>query len=123
MAASATTSPESAAAPRPAPALIRAWVGVLLAPASWVADLLSRYMLIRYSNIHDVHWPLRISTLFCLALVLLGGWLCQRVRREAEPGALVATLALWGLGLAAFFLLLILAQAYPAFVLSAREIT
>jgi hypothetical protein len=121
---SAVTLPAaSAIAPRPAAALVRVWVGVLLPAASWVADFLTHYLLIRYSNINDRRWPQRVPTVICLALLLLGVGLCRRARREAPPGSDVAMLALWGLTLAAFFLLLMLAQAYPSFVLSVREIS
>jgi uncharacterized iron-regulated membrane protein len=93
-------------------------------------------MLIRYTNVHDRRWPLHVPTAVCLAVAILGGAICWRARREVqkargEPNGdgeetareAVGTLALWGLALAAYFLLLILAQAYPAFVLSPREIT
>jgi hypothetical protein len=122
-AATTTNAAASAIAPRPATALVRVWFGVLLPPASWVADFLTRYLLIRYSNISDRRWPQRVPTVICVALLLLGAALCRRARRDAAPGSDVATLALWGLGLAAFFLLLLLAQAYPSFVLGVREIT
>jgi hypothetical protein len=123
MPAAATNPSSSSSAPRPAAALVRVWVGVLLPPASWVADFLTRYLLIRYSNINDRRWPQRVPTVICLALLLLGAALCRRARRDAAPGSDLATLALWGLMLGAFFFLLLLAQAYPAFVLGVREIT
>ena len=42
----------------------------------------------------------------------------MRWRETARDGRV--TMGLWGLGLALFFLLLILAQAFPSFVLSPR---
>jgi hypothetical protein len=101
--------------------LARAWVGVLLPPISWLADFLVRYTVVRFANIHDLRWPMTVSTIAAIGLLLLGVGLCWRARRQAPPSA--ATLANWGLGLAAFFLLLILAQAFPTLVLSPREIT
>ena len=55
-------------------------------------------------------------------MLLVGAALCWRAHREASHEA-PATLARWGLALAAFFLLLILAQAFPTLQLGPREIT
>jgi hypothetical protein len=119
------SSPRPAVALSPDRGLIRLWIGVLLPPASWVADLLARYLMIRYANSHDLRWPLHVPTVVCLTLLLVGAWLCWRERRQAlsQSQKPRATLAAWGLALAAYFLLLILTQAYPAFALSVREIT
>lgn len=117
-----STGPE---ATRPDRALIRLWIGVLLAPSSWVADFMIRYLAIRYANIHDRRWPMLTSTVGAIVLLLVGAALCWHERghapREAQSEA-TRTLATWGLALAAFFLLLILAQAFPTLVLRAREI-
>jgi hypothetical protein len=102
--------------------LIRLWVGVLLPPVSWVADFMIRYMAIRFANIHDRRWPMVTSTALAIVMVLVGGALCWRARRQDKREGAV-TLAGWGLGLAAFFLLLILAQAFPTLILRPREIT
>jgi hypothetical protein len=121
-------------APRPSRALVRLWMGVLLPPASWMVDFLFRYMAVRFANIRNLRWPFRVSTAAALMVLLLGATLCARALRQArrredasQPQSVsrdeIATLAAWGLALAAFFLLLILAQAYPTFVLSVREIT
>jgi hypothetical protein len=113
-------------ATRPDRALVRLWVGVLLAPASWMADFMVRYLSVRYANIHDRRWPMVTSTAVAVVLLLFGAGLCwhqrQRAARDASSDA-ARTLATWGLGLAAFFLLLILAQAFPTLVLRAREIS
>jgi hypothetical protein len=109
-------------------------VGVLLSPAAWIADFLSRYMLIRFVNVHGQRWPLHMCTVISAILVALGAMLCWRAcvrpragstaqHHETSSPESVVALARWGLALAAFFLLLILAQAYPAFVLNVQEIT
>jgi hypothetical protein len=119
------TSPLGPAAPRPGAALVRIWTGLLLPPIGWVADLLGRYFLIRFVNAHDLRWPLFVPTVLGLGLLALGARLCWRARRQPEgasPTDTLPTLAAWGLVMAAFFLLLILAQAYPDFVLTVREI-
>jgi hypothetical protein len=109
-------------ATRPDRALVRVWIGVLLAPLSWMGDFMVRYFSIRYANIHDRRWPMMTSTVVAVVLLLVGAAICWRARREAKADG-PATLATWGIGLAAFFLLLILAQALPTLVLRAREIT
>lgn len=126
---------QSEQAPAPDRGLSRLWAGVLLPPLGWVADLLSRYLMLRWVNVHDVRWPLHLATAVCFAVVALGGLLSwrtlaagRRIRRADNPMAETArdgrvTMGLWGMGLALFFLLLILAQVFPSFVLSPREIT
>jgi hypothetical protein len=120
----ATLDPPAAGteATRPDRALVRVWIGVLLAPISWAADFMTRYLAIRYANIHDRRWPMTVSTVAAVLLLLVGAALCGRERRRAQADTM-KTLATWGLGLAVFFLLLILAQAFPTLVLRAREIT
>jgi hypothetical protein len=127
------------------------WVGLLLPATSWVAHHLSRYLLVRFTSSHGMRWPLHLSTGTCLAGVALGAWFCaRRLWQERARAAATSkedrfvpdgestegdgdgdtpersrgvTLAGWGLALAAYFFLLILAQAYPVFVLSPQEIT
>jgi hypothetical protein len=156
---SAPTDAGREAAAEPSPGTLGVlWVGVLLPAASWVVDLVARYMLVRFASAHRVRWPLRAATLACLGALLVGAVLCWRARAEgrrllgakarpAAPGAAAGaapdetpgdwpgggehirrahtqiTLSTWGLAMAAFFLLLILAQAYPSFVLDVQEIT
>ena len=114
-----STGPHAA---RPDRALARLWLGVLLPPIAWMADFMIRYFAIRFANIHDRRWPMAASTLGGVALLLVGAALARHAQREAKDDA-AATLARWGLGFAAFFLLLILAQAFPTLVLRPREIT
>jgi hypothetical protein len=136
MAPSETPAGPAAAASVFSPTLARLWVGVLLPPAAWVSDLLTRYMVIRYASTHGRIWPLHLSTAFGLTLLALGARLCWQARRAAMQGhvdgdigdgttarAAMATLSVWGLALSLFFFLLIGAQAYPTFVLAIREIT
>src|SRR5207237_8655085 len=113
-----TTSPEDAPTfPAPVPALVRAWIGVLLPPVAWLSDFLVRYLVVRWTNVHDRRWPPRLSSVAAAVLVLVGAAICAHTRRAARsPATLraageasaqrIATLAGWGLALAAFFLLL-----------------
>jgi hypothetical protein len=114
--------PESPQAGRPDRALVRLWLGVLLPPVVWAIDFMIRTLAVRFVNVHQRRWPLHASTVFALTGIAVGAWLCARARREMRrpPGP---ELAIWGLALAAFFLLLILTQAFPTFIFGPREIT
>ena len=117
-----TEAAASPQAPRLAPGLVRLWIGVLLAPVSWVADFIIRYFAVRYASIHDQHWPFVLSTAGGLILLAVGATLCWRARRDAGDAGTRRTLAAWGLGLALFFFLLILGEAFPNLILSPAEI-
>jgi hypothetical protein len=94
-------------------------------------------MLMRYANLHRLRWPLALITVLSIAALSWGSWLCWSAWREARAAGTGpssqraprdhprdrATLAAWGMALAAYFLLLILAQAYPTFALDPGEIT
>jgi len=101
--------------------LVRLWIGVLLAPLSWVADFLLRYMVVRFANAHARRWPFALSTAGGLVLLFVGAALCWRAHRDsATPER--KTLAAWGLALALFFFILILCQAFPTLILSPTEL-
>jgi hypothetical protein len=129
---SAESNP-STSPPARSPGLVAGWVGALLPPVAWLGDFLLRYFVVRWTNIHDRRWPAQVSAAIAVLLVLVGAGLSLRARHAARsastsgnpPGAgsTVATLSSWGLALAAYFLLLVLAETYPTFILSAREIT
>jgi len=112
----------SAQPPRLAPRLVRLWSGVLLAPLSWVADFIIRYAVVRFANAHDHRWPFAVSTAGALAVLAVGVTLCWRTRRGGQAAAEENTLAAWGLGLALFFFILILCEAFPTLVLSPGEL-
>jgi hypothetical protein len=117
---------------RPSLELTEVWTGLLLAPGSWVADFMVHYFLVRFTSIHRVRWPLRLSTAASLALLFVGAFLCWRARRRSGAAARgdqrtdadveITTLANWGLALAAYFFLLILATFYTSLVIDVREI-
>jgi hypothetical protein len=112
---------------------MRAWLGVLLPPAGWIADFLCSYFVVRFASVHERTWPLWIATAGGVAAVAVGAWLCiqtrlypataQGAQRDDASARSVRTLAGWGLALAAFFLLLILANAFPLLALGPQEIT
>jgi hypothetical protein len=106
------------------------WLSVLASPIAWVIDLSGRYFLIRTANQHnDVHL-LHVVTALTFSVVVLAAlgsaahWRHARHAGGDDPRrATTVTLATWGLGFAAFFGLLILANAFPAFVLTPRDLT
>jgi hypothetical protein len=77
----------------------------------------------RYASAHGVRWPLILSSTGGVALIAAGAGLCLTTLRRAGAEAQVDTLARWGLLLAAFFFLLVMAEAYPVLVLGPNEIT
>lgn len=101
--------------------LVRLWIGVLLAPLSWVADFLLRYMVVRFANAHARRWPFALSTAGGLVLLFVGAALCWRAHRDAATPER-KTLAAWGLALALFFFILVLCQAFPTLILSPTEL-
>jgi hypothetical protein len=100
-----------------------AWLGAALCPLGWIADLLVRYGVMRYASTHGVRWPLILSSTGGVAMIAAGAGLCLATLRRAAPRPDVDTIARWGLLLAAFFFLLVMAEAYPVLVLGPNEIT
>ncbi|HEY8923788.1 MAG TPA: hypothetical protein VIU64_05355, partial [Polyangia bacterium] len=82
-----------------------------------------RYGVTRYASAHGVRWPLILSSTGGVALIAAGAGLCLATLRRAAARADVDTVARWGLLLAAFFFLLVVAEAYPVLVLGPNEIT
>jgi hypothetical protein len=113
----------SLAAGRPGPILIRTWIGVALPPAGWIADFLVRYSVMRFVSMHGTRWPLHVCTAVGLLCVVVGAALCLGTLRSPAPSPELRTMARWGLALAAFFLLLVAAEAFPVLVLAPHEIT
>lgn len=122
------------AAPQPPPpAVTRVWLAVLGPPAAWVFDLLLRYFLVRHANASESVGLLHAVT--ALSLVIIGAAVAlgarERARLRSMPGAddesrLLAALrrmVLWSYALAAFFALLVLAQAFPSLVLEPTALT
>lgn len=105
--------------------LVRLWLGVLLPPTSWIVDLLGQYFLTRWANQHGRVWPFwavtAASGVVCAGGALLS-WAARRRARSAGRDE-HRTMAEWGLALAAYFALLIAAQAYPVWALDVRELT
>jgi hypothetical protein len=107
--------------------LVRLWLGLLLPPGSWVFDLLGQYFLTRWANQHARVWPFWLITGAAIGGCAGGALLSWVARRRARARAAErrdhVTMAEWGLALAAYFSLLIAAQAYPVWVLDVRELT
>jgi hypothetical protein len=109
---------------------VRLWAGLLLPPLAWVADLMGRYALVRLASARRIVWPMHVMTAGALVLLGAGAWLCWSERRRfarertAAPldGSAAPTVAVWGLALAPFFLLMILAEAVPSFGLGPAEV-
>jgi uncharacterized membrane protein len=99
--------------------------GVLAAPLAWAFDFMSRYLLIRTASRRDSVTLMHGATLLSLLVVGAGVFICLRYRRkdDSPQAATHRRVALWGLALAAYFALAIIAQAYPTLVLGPRDLS
>src|SRR4051812_24654005 len=124
MDASPTHSLDDTGPARPDPGLRRLWLGALLPPLAWVGEFLARYALVRVNDVHHTVWPARVATVLAIGLVMAGAALSWREHRrlsratngsagrerDAARTDVRIKMAIWGLALAAYFLLLILAD-------------
>jgi hypothetical protein len=103
------------------------WFGLIAPAGAWLLNLEFGYSLAHAACHGSGMLPLHAATLAALALAAVGGWVSLVMWRRsgsdwpteavgpAERGRLLATL---GLGGAVFFLMLILTQWIPAFILN-----
>jgi hypothetical protein len=105
-------------------------IGFLLAPFAWLLDLQVSYATVKWACAADRRDVLLLLPLGSLALIALGTWLswsCYRLvrdRADAEGAGVQDRsyfLAIAGLAMNAFFLLLILTSYAPRYVLSPCE--
>jgi hypothetical protein len=132
-----TTTPRTSSDVPVTPAAVPArqrllWAAVLAAPLAWVTDFNVRYLLIRTVNATDRVFLLHLVTALTFTTTLAAGVTCWLLRHRrptasSEPGRdperTPHRLALWGLALALFFGLLILAEAFPTLILGPRDLT
>jgi hypothetical protein len=103
--------------------------GFLAGPVAWAFDLTASYGLEPRVHATGSKLSIHVVTLLALALLLSGAWAALRILRRPSggPAAPRATLertrflALGGLAGAAFFLVVILAEAVPKLLLGARQ--
>jgi hypothetical protein len=102
------------------------WFGVLAPPAAWLLNLEFGYSLAHAACHGSGVWPLHLASLLALVVAALGGAAALTTWRRTgsdwpnEAGGVEQRsrmLATLGLGNAAFFAIVIIAQWIPAFVL------
>lgn len=102
------------------------WFGFLAGPAAWYLHLNISYSLVRLVCLHGHGWLLHLTTLAMLALAGAGVWVAWRSwdrigepEVTSGPGTLGRTrfMALGGIALSGFFLLIILLAWLPDFFL------
>jgi hypothetical protein len=102
------------------------WLGLFLAPAAWAIDLQVSYAIVWWVCLHGRSWILDVVSVSTL-LIALGGffaaWASWRDVRERpvedRSFARARYMALSGVVLSGFFVLLIIATAIPNFFLGA----
>jgi hypothetical protein len=108
--------------------LRRVWLGALLPPLAWAADLITGMLLSRTGVATGRKWFLFLVYLAAAGVALAGVSLCHRVLRGRSPAEqerefpadlLVAQV---GRAMGVFFLILIAAMAFPTIVLDWRDI-
>jgi hypothetical protein len=114
--------------PRPGWRNGRRWAGVLVGPSVFLLDLEARYALVPPSRIVKHMLPIHLVSLTSLAIVaaaMLGSYRelrATRNGREVERRAFGERfLAILGLCMSAFFLLVIIVNALPSFFLTPED--
>ncbi len=92
------------------------WMGLLLAPVAFLANLEFGYLLVHPSCLRDDNLPVHVAHAVCLLLGLLGALVAWRSRR-AGGSSRTRFMAELGLLTSALFVLSMVAQWIPTFVL------
>jgi len=106
------------------------WTGILAAPLAFALNLTATYALVKWSCAADRAGVLHLISLVALFIVLAGAsvsWIALQhspaavETDEGTPPARARFMALLGLASSAFFLLAVVANAYPQWVLDACQ--
>lgn len=92
------------------------WCGVPGGPLIWLTQFLVNYMLVPFACSTGMHWLLPLSSAVFVAAALAPALIALRELRSASGGR-TAFMAKLGLMISALFLLTLIAQAIPIFVL------
>jgi hypothetical protein len=104
------------------------WIGILAGPVVWAADLTTSYALVRWSCSTQQFGVLHLITLLSILLVIGGAWVAwlglQQTRGNGpedggRPRERARFMSILGLTSSAFFVLAILANEMPRWVLHA----
>jgi len=107
------------------------WAGILAGPLAWGAQLQVSYSLTQTACATGHQWLLHLVSLAALAVAVAGTALAARLRRRLGAGSTGSTnegdplisrsrfMALFGMGLSGFFVLVIAAQWLPSWILGA----
>jgi hypothetical protein len=104
------------------------WTGILAGPVVWATDLTVSYAFVQWSCTTRRFGVLHAITALSLVLVIAGGWIAWQAFQQSRgdvpddggrPRQRARFMATVGLASAAFFLLAILANEMPRWVLYA----
>jgi hypothetical protein len=86
------------------------WIGILVPPIAWAADLMISYAMVKWACGHHTRALLHVNTLVTLALIAAAGMTASSAERENERAEFMAQ---FGVGTAVLFLLVTIALAIP----------
>jgi hypothetical protein len=104
------------------------WTGILAGPFAFAINLTATYALVKWTCNSEQESVLHLVSLGALLMVVAGAWLSWLALRhsaaatetdQGTPEARARFMALLGLSSSAFFLLAIIANAYPQWVIDA----
>jgi hypothetical protein len=86
------------------------WIGILVPPMAWAADLTTSYAMVKWACGHHTRALLHVNTLVTLALIAAAGMTAWSAERENERAEFMVR---FGLAASVLFFLVTLALAIP----------
>jgi hypothetical protein len=94
------------------------WAGILAGPAAWATDLVASYAVVQWTCRHQRYDVLHLVTVAAVAVTLAGALAAWRALQQSSADR-PRFMGVLGLSMSAFFVLVIVAEAIPRWVLNA----